>query len=542
MGEVWAAQLTGASGFAKEVALKLVPAPDLGSNTVVMFMDEARASSALQHPAVVQTFDLGRDGEHAFIAMEIVRGPSLNILLQKIAKAQRPMTPTLVAYLGERVASALDYAHERAELDGERLKLVHRDVSPQNILLDLGGTVRLSDFGIARTAVQDHLSAVGTMRGKPGYMSPEQARGMAIDDRSDVFCLAIVLWECAAVKRLFGAKDIYDSIAACIERQAPRLTEVLDDFPPELAALIAEALDKDPSKRPKAGAFARRVGELGRARSDWPTVERDLAELIAAVFGEEVFDVDARIRGALDELEAGDHATGAFDQRPLLSDSYRVLGPAAPMPDHLPWPALEPSLAGFEAPSPSPPASLMQLGTSADVRSATRLAAPSNRLGLSLAGLAVFLTAIAATIAIIRQPNGPPVLSSTAAPDPGEPGLTAKAPAVVVGAEQAAQVVADATEPDAGAAPDAAPPSPAAKRHTPRRRKKRKPSPAAAPTPVSDQRPLPARVWRAIGRLQAKDPEAASRFKVIYSEAVASGDAAKLERLNREVQRALHGR
>ena len=247
MGEVWAAQRAGASGFSKEVALKLVPAGDTSSNTVVMFMDEARVTAALQHPAIVPTYDLGKAGEHAFIAMEIVRGPSLNVLLKNLAKASAPMSPALVAYIGERIASALAYAYERAELDGKRMKLVHRDVSPQNILLDLHGTVRLSDFGIARTTVQDHLSAVGTMRGKPGYMSPEQARGLPLDDRSDVFCLATVLWECAAVRRLFGGKDIEESIAACIQRPAPRLDELLGDFPAALAALIARGLAKDPA-------------------------------------------------------------------------------------------------------------------------------------------------------------------------------------------------------------------------------------------------------------------------------------------------------
>src|SRR5262249_38652848 len=139
-----------------------------------MFFDEAKAASSLQHAAIVPTVDLGRDGEVLFIAMDLVRGPSLTALLQRLVINKRTMSPAIVAYIGTQLATALDYAHERATFEGKKLKLIHRDVSPHNVLLDLAGNVRLTDFGVARTAIQEHESHVGTVRGKPSYMAPEQ--------------------------------------------------------------------------------------------------------------------------------------------------------------------------------------------------------------------------------------------------------------------------------------------------------------------------------------------------------------------------------
>ncbi len=563
MGEVWAAQRAGASGFSKEVALKLVPAGDTSSNTVVMFMDEARVTAALQHPAIVPTYDLGKAGEHAFIAMEIVRGPSLNVLLKNLAKASAPMSPALVAYIGERIASALAYAYERAELDGKRMKLVHRDVSPQNILLDLHGTVRLSDFGIARTTVQDHLSAVGTMRGKPGYMSPEQARGLPLDDRSDVFCLATVLWECAAVRRLFGGKDIEESIAACIQRPAPRLDELLGDFPAALADLIARGLDKDPAARPKATEFARQLQEIGAAQSDWSTVEPDLAQLIEDAFGPSVFDVDERIKAAIAELED-------FDHRPALPTGYDKMLPAASMKKMDAWPALEPSIAGFEVRSLSPPLQTLTryqrpMPDTPFAMASVALPQParrSPRWALGLVGVAVFLVAIAATITLLKEPTPVAPIAGVAEPSPAAAAPPAR-PGAVAATGREVETQPELPSPERAPTDRAAKAEgtaereatvegePAAEREATVEREAttaRKPSrqrrarKAAEPKPqpeLTSPKDLQVAIYSAITKLEARDGAEANRFKTELTEVVTSGDQEKLARLYDDVRRAL---
>src|SRR5262245_32950498 len=157
MGEVWAASREESQfGFQKLIALKVLLDKEKDSNAAVMFFDEAKAASALQHHAIVPTVDLGRDGDVFYLAMEMVRGPSLTALLQRLVINKRRMTPAMVAHIGVNIASALDYAQTRATLEGRPLKLIHRDVSPHNVLLDLNSSVRLTDFGVARTAIQDH--------------------------------------------------------------------------------------------------------------------------------------------------------------------------------------------------------------------------------------------------------------------------------------------------------------------------------------------------------------------------------------------------
>ena len=244
MGEVWSAVYAGRRGFSKPVALKLLRTPHLDSETAVMFVDEARAAGELSHPAVVPTFDLGRDGPFSYIAMELVNGAALNVLLKRLSRDGVRLSPGAVAYVGERIASALDYGFRRAQAEGQPLRLVHRDVSPHNILVDDSGAIRLTDFGIARTAIQKHATAVGKFRGKAGYLSPEQVTGQPLDDRSDVFSLCIVLWECATGRRLFRRKTLADSIAATREAPAPRLTTMVPGFPFALSDVIAQGLAK----------------------------------------------------------------------------------------------------------------------------------------------------------------------------------------------------------------------------------------------------------------------------------------------------------
>src|SRR5262245_52998627 len=167
MAEVFLAQRIGAEGFARTVAIKTILAVGAEEEGIGLFLDEARVASYLEHAAIVQTVDLGFENETLFIVMEYVPGPALSRMIRDLKKLNRFMSPQVVAYIGARVASALDYAYNRASTpDGKVLHLVHRDISPQNILITRTGNVKLTDFGVARASVQTHKTRTGQVRGK----------------------------------------------------------------------------------------------------------------------------------------------------------------------------------------------------------------------------------------------------------------------------------------------------------------------------------------------------------------------------------------
>lgn len=298
MGEVWAASTNVAElGFQKLIALKVLRTTEMASNAAVMFLDEARAAAVLQHAAIVPTVDLGREGDLLFLAMDMVRGPSLTALLQKLVINKAVMSPAVVAHIGIQIASALDYANGRASFQGRPLKLIHRDVSPHNVLLDTYGAVRLTDFGVARTTIQNHESHVGTVRGKPSYMAPEQVVGGEIDARTDLFSLGIVLYESASLKRLFGRSNPVKSMDAVLKHQPKPLVELVPGFPPELWSVIEQALKKDPAERfQNAAEFGNALSNALHALDGAEGAQRELARLIGDNFSADAFAIDARVK------------------------------------------------------------------------------------------------------------------------------------------------------------------------------------------------------------------------------------------------------
>lgn len=321
MGEVWAAASNVSElAFQKLIALKVLRTQEMASNAAKMFFDEARAASALQHAAIVPTVDLGRDNDVLFIAMDLVRGPSLTALLQRLVINKASLSPAIVAHIGIQIASALDYAHERATFEGRPIRLVHRDVSPHNVLLDLNGSVRLTDFGVARTTIQTHESHVGTVRGKPSYMAPEQVVGGDIDARTDLFSLGIVLWESSSLKRLFGRSNPVKSMDAVLKHNPKPLTEMVESFPPVLGEVIGRALLKDPGQRyQRASELADALAAVLKTMPGASTVERDLSALIAANFPEDAFDLDGRVNEAM-------AISGSFGGQPASDGGERTEG------------------------------------------------------------------------------------------------------------------------------------------------------------------------------------------------------------------------
>jgi serine/threonine-protein kinase len=245
MGQVWAAAREDQEVY----ALKILIGESFTSEKAILFNDEVRAASVLDHDSIVPTVDFGCDGTIHWLAMRMVHGASLKDLLDILRPQRRPLAPLVVAYLGVRISSALHYAHANAQLEGRLLNLVHRDVSPHNVLLDREGGIYLTDFGVARTSVQLHATTAGTVRGKPSYMAPEQVTGRSVDHRTDIFALGSVLYEAASTHLLFDGKRPVDKMKAVLHVQPKPLPLIVPRFPPPLWKVIEQCLAKDPAGR-----------------------------------------------------------------------------------------------------------------------------------------------------------------------------------------------------------------------------------------------------------------------------------------------------
>lgn len=287
MAEVFLAQRMGEEGFSRTVAIKTILAHGAEEEAVRLFLDEARVAAAVEHAAIVQTFDLGYENETLFIAMEYVAGPTLSRLVRELKKKHdRLLPPAVVAYIGARVAAALDYAHRRATSnDGAPLNLVHRDISPQNILMTRTGLIKLSDFGVARASIQTHRTRTGQVRGKAAYMAPEQVRAKQLDGRTDIFALGLVLFEALTAKRAFHRSGDIQSMRAVLSDPVPPVRHFNEECSPELEAVIARSVEKDPNKRfQNAGEMERALvaiaDQVGASH-----LERQLSEVIDQVFG-----------------------------------------------------------------------------------------------------------------------------------------------------------------------------------------------------------------------------------------------------------------
>lgn len=247
MAEIYLCTSRGVEGFQKEVVVKRVK-PFLASDPefVRMFIAEARLASQLNHPNIVQIFDFDQVDGTYYLAMEYVRGPSLWQVALRARSLQRPIPPVVVAYLGRELARGLHYAHSLTD-DGHPVGLVHRDVSPHNVLVSFEGAVKLTDFGIAKAG--RHSTAPGVLKGKLGYMSPEQAHGEPLDARSDLFSLGVVLWELLTDAPLFDATSDVSMLRAVIEAPIVPPSARRAGLPPELDAIVTRALARPVEQR-----------------------------------------------------------------------------------------------------------------------------------------------------------------------------------------------------------------------------------------------------------------------------------------------------
>lgn len=256
MAEIFLAKSTGAAGFEKEVVIKrILPSFSEDEGFVTMFIDEARIVAKLHHANIVQIFDFSKIEECYYIAMEYVEGKDLRKIIDKGLKINKLLTPNMVVYIAIESAKGLHYAHSKTE-GGKNLNIIHRDISPQNILISYNGEVKLTDFGIAKAAERSTKTRAGTVKGKCAYMSPEQARGKELDHRSDLFALGAVIWESLTYKRLFDGETDFEILSNVLSQEIPPPSSINPSVLPALDSIIMKTLARDKEKRyENAGDF-----------------------------------------------------------------------------------------------------------------------------------------------------------------------------------------------------------------------------------------------------------------------------------------------
>lgn len=267
-----------------------------------MFLDEARIAGMLRHQNVVHVSDVGYDESGPYLVMEYVEGVSLADMVKEHRADGRQIPLSVALDIGRQVARGLQAAHELVGADGQPMKLVHRDVSPQNALIGFDGCARLTDFGIAKAAIRVTKTETGVLKGKYGYMSPEALRFEEATQRSDLFSLGIVLFELISGERLFNESGMA-AARRILNEDARPLADVRTDVPPSVSALVDALLAREPDRRPQS---ARKVGDTLRdaARElDGPAV----GEYMVSLYGELRESRRARVRQILASIDTGTH-------------------------------------------------------------------------------------------------------------------------------------------------------------------------------------------------------------------------------------------
>jgi serine/threonine protein kinase len=423
MGEVFLAK-AGRQGFERLFAVKRILAQHVDSEEFVrMLVNEARISVQLNHPNIAQVFEFGSIGRHFFLAMEYVEGLSLSTMIKRGRERGIKMPAADAVFIAMQVLRALHYAHTKTDPSGSPLKIVHRDVSPQNVLLDEAASVKLIDFGVARASENLVQTDASSVKGKIPYMSPEQAKGEAIDGRSDLYAVALVLYECLMYEPMFRSGNSLQTLKSVQTGEIQPLEPKLGTkIPPSLLGVLEKALKASADERfASAAEFERALAYVLHELEPGHTSQR-LAELIAALDPER----PAR-KKILQEALSTSQAHPSLDPEPQTQSEFRrggslvgdgEAGPRAPS-----W--AEPSSAApappaqvpvaVRPPVEQPPVAVVEPVRATTTPSIVLPPAPAARTGLVI-GVAATAVLAVAMVALLRSTAEPTTSAMPAMP------------------------------------------------------------------------------------------------------------------------------
>jgi serine/threonine-protein kinase len=430
MAEVFLARLEGLQGFQKLVVVKrILPHLAQDGEFVTMFLDEARTAADLRHPNVVNIMEINRDQGTYYMAMEFLHGHDVRRLQRKVSKAKKPFPLEHAMEVVMGAASGLHYAHTKVGLNGIPLEIVHRDVSPQNILVAFTGETKVVDFGIAKAATQSEQTEVGIIKGKYAYMSPEQARGEHLDKLTDQFALGAVMWELITLRRLFKRQTEAQTLQAVISGNVPDPRRFREDCPESIAKVVLKSLEKKRTKRFKdlqemRIALEEAMAGLGLAHSP-----ARLGRWVSELYGDELEDEIAlseerleddgsslaslpraveeqatradRNKGSSSQNEAttADRKKGSKEKRP------RKVRDKVPEPRPRPVKADEPTKTTGKQKKDRPPRPATQMGQTELIGPITQhIARNSRTYGWAGAAVVALLLALAFALFLILKP------------------------------------------------------------------------------------------------------------------------------------------
>ncbi len=333
MATVYLARLTGVGGFQRFVAMKRLH-PHLATERefVEMFLDEARLAAGIHHPNVVAILEVGASSVGYYLVMEYVEGDTLARLLARASSRGTRIPPGITIRIALDMLAGLHAAHDLRDDRGQPVQLVHRDVSPQNVLVGSDGITRITDFGVARAASRLSATRVGQLKGKIAYMAPEQAQGdERLDRRADVFAAGIVVWEALTGKRLFKSENEAATLSRILTESAPTLLEFAPDVGPAISATVMRALARDRDARFASAAQFADALEASAQGDVRPASARELSAYVQEVMGEEIARQREAVRLWLARTEAMPSDASALG--PGINPSSSVSAAAMSLPE-----------------------------------------------------------------------------------------------------------------------------------------------------------------------------------------------------------------
>ena len=535
MAELYKARRTGVEGFQKIVAIKKI-LPHLADDDefIGMFADEAKLAAQLNHPNIIHIYDLGKiQAGGYFIAMEHVDGRDLRSIEQSAGEHSVALPVPLAVYIASKVASALDYAHRRRDAEGNELNIVHRDVSPQNILISYEGDIKLCDFGIAKAASKASKTLSGALKGKIQYMSPEQAWGRPIDRRSDLFSLGVVLHELLTGERLFRGDTDISVLEKVRSAEVIPPSRMNPEVPANLDSVVLRALAKDPDDRyANASDMLRDLESVLYSYTPAPG-SADVAIYLHRLQAEETAVADAKAREAAAIAESS--AEVQEPARKRKSKSVPIVRRASPPARSAPAAGGESAAAAAQTAAPAPPesappaardvfGSLEKTAEAAERKSRTPLYAAIGVAAAALIGFVLWKMSqpdapSAPAPAVQATPAAPapaPTSAAVAATPLAAPGSAAALDPKAVEAEVQRQVAAKRRELEKAAAAKQSMPAAAQAQPTAEPSPvPTEPEPTAVPTAVPTPRPEPTAVPTEILSLSSEPPAEVRRGDLV---------------------------